>query len=81
LCPPRFNGRKLAKTLGNNGILSQLEIAVGAAMLGVIGIVFSLSIFFQYSKLQKEARALLCESTRAIGFSALCTGRLPSSRL
>ena len=28
-----------------NGTLPQLEIAVGAAMLGVIGIVFSLSIF------------------------------------
>lgn len=34
-----------AEALSANGTLSQLGIAVGAAMLGVIGIVFSLSIF------------------------------------
>src|SRR5579859_4556073 len=37
--------QKVSETLGNKGILPQLEIEVGAAMLGVIGIVFSLSIF------------------------------------
>jgi uncharacterized membrane protein len=34
-----------SQKLVTNGTLPQLEIAVGAAMLGVIGIVFSLSIF------------------------------------
>jgi uncharacterized membrane protein len=34
-----------SEVLAANGTLSQLGIAVGAAMLGVIGIVFSLSIF------------------------------------
>lgn len=34
-----------AETLSRHGTLSQLGIAVGAAMLGVIGIVFSLSLF------------------------------------
>jgi uncharacterized membrane protein len=34
-----------SETLASNGILPQLEIAIGAAVLGVIGIVFSLSIF------------------------------------
>lgn len=34
-----------SEALAANGTLPQLEIAVGAAMLGVIGIVFSLSIF------------------------------------
>ncbi|VVB53007.1 Uncharacterised protein [uncultured archaeon] len=41
----RFQWQTASETLANKGILSQLEIAVGAAMLGVIGIVFSLSIF------------------------------------
>jgi hypothetical protein len=41
----RFQWQKAAERLGEKGVLSQLEIAVGAAMLGVIGIVFSLSIF------------------------------------
>lgn len=41
----RVQWQKASETLGNIGILSHLEIAVGAAMLGVIGIVFSLSIF------------------------------------
>lgn len=34
-----------SEQLVTNGILPQMQIAVGAAMLGVIGIVFSLSIF------------------------------------
>lgn len=34
-----------AESLSTSGVLSQLGIAVGAAMLGVIGIVFSLSLF------------------------------------
>jgi uncharacterized membrane protein len=34
-----------AEALSTSGILSQLGIAVGAAMLGVMGIVFSLSLF------------------------------------
>jgi uncharacterized membrane protein len=34
-----------AEVLSGNGTLSQLGIAVGAAMLGVIGIVFSLNLF------------------------------------
>jgi hypothetical protein len=34
-----------AETLSTAGIVAQLTIAVGAAMLGVIGIVFSLSLF------------------------------------
>src|SRR5438105_3708875 len=34
-----------SEALVTSGTLPQLEIAVGAAMLGVIGIVFSLSIF------------------------------------
>jgi uncharacterized membrane protein len=37
--------RANAETLSASGITSQLGIAVGAAMLGVIGIVFSLSLF------------------------------------
>lgn len=34
-----------AESLSSSGIIPQLAIAVGAAMLGVIGIVFSLSLF------------------------------------
>ena len=34
-----------AESLSGSGIIPQLAIAVGAAMLGVIGIVFSLSLF------------------------------------
>src|SRR5882762_5711054 len=41
----RVQWQTASEVLGNKGILSELEIAVGAAMLGVIGIVFSLSIF------------------------------------
>jgi uncharacterized membrane protein len=41
----RLAWQQYSETLANNGTLPQLEIAVGAAMLGVIGIVFSLSIF------------------------------------
>lgn len=41
----RSDLRTHAEALSVNGTLSQLGIAVGAAMLGVIGIVFSLSIF------------------------------------
>jgi uncharacterized membrane protein len=41
----RVQWQKASEALGNKGILPELEIAVGAAMLGVIGIVFSLSIF------------------------------------
>lgn len=37
--------RTQAEALSSNGTLSQLGIAIGAAMLGVIGIVFSLNIF------------------------------------
>src|SRR5258708_3468016 len=37
--------RAHAEALSANGTLSQLGIAVGAAMLGVIGIVFSLNLF------------------------------------
>lgn len=41
----RTNLKRYAGTLSANGTLSQMGIAVGAAMLGVIGIVFSLSFF------------------------------------
>lgn len=37
--------RTYAQALSANGTLSELGIAIGAAMLGVMGIVFSLSIF------------------------------------
>ncbi|MCL4522360.1 MAG: hypothetical protein M1453_05545 [Acidobacteria bacterium] len=37
--------QKTGEALADKGILPQLEIAVGAAVLGIIGIVFSLSIF------------------------------------
>jgi uncharacterized membrane protein len=41
----RLTLKTYAETLSINGTVSQLGIAVGAAMLGVIGIVFSLSLF------------------------------------
>ncbi len=41
----RVQWRAYSEALAVNGTLPQLGIAVGAAMLGVIGIVFSLSIF------------------------------------
>lgn len=41
----KFDLRAHADALSVNGTLSQLGIAVGAAMLGVIGIVFSLNLF------------------------------------
>lgn len=41
----RSNLGVYAQLLSANGTLSQLGIAVGAAMLGVIGIVFSLNLF------------------------------------
>jgi uncharacterized membrane protein len=41
----RVQWQKASAVLADKGTLPQLEIAVGAAMLGVIGIVFSLSIF------------------------------------
>jgi uncharacterized membrane protein len=41
----RVQWQKAGAALADKGTLPQLEIAVGAAMLGVIGIVFSLSIF------------------------------------
>ncbi len=41
----RVEWQKASEALADKGTLPQLEIAVGAAMLGVIGIVFSLSIF------------------------------------
>ncbi len=41
----RVQWQKASEALADKGTLPQLEIAVGAAMLGVIGIVFSLSIF------------------------------------
>ena len=41
----RIQWGKSSEALASSGILQQLEIATGAAVLGVIGIVFSLSIF------------------------------------
>jgi uncharacterized membrane protein len=41
----RLTLKTYAETLISNGIVPQLGIAIGAAMLGVIGIVFSLSLF------------------------------------
>jgi uncharacterized membrane protein len=41
----RLTLKTYAETLVANGTVPQLGIAVGAAMLGVIGIVFSLSLF------------------------------------
>ncbi len=41
----RVQWQKSSEVLADKGTLSQLEIAVGAAVLGVIGIVFSLSLF------------------------------------
>ena len=41
----RVQWRMDSEALAANGTLPQMEIAVGAAMLGVIGIVFALSIF------------------------------------
>lgn len=45
LLHPRLTLKTYTETLVVNGTVPQLGIAVGAAMLGVIGIVFSLSLF------------------------------------
>jgi uncharacterized membrane protein len=63
--------QRATETLGNKGILSQLEIAVGAAMLGVIGIVFSLSIFSIQQAAERGTTLTLREYARDWVFRAV----------
>ncbi len=67
----RVQWQKASETLGNKGILSQLEIAVGAAMLGVIGIVFSLSIFSIQQAAERGTTLTLREYARDWVFRAV----------
>ena len=67
----RVQWQKASETLGNKGTLSQLEIAVGAAMLGVIGIVFSLSIFSIQQAAERGTTLTLREYARDWVFRAV----------
>jgi len=80
LCPHRVQWQKASETLGNNGILSQLEIAV-VRHLGVIGIVFLTGVFFQYSKLQKRHEPYSARVRARLVFFRLVYWTLAISRL
>jgi hypothetical protein len=65
-----------AEVLSGNGTLSQLGIAVGAAMLGVIGIVFSLNLF-SIQQVAERGTILTLREYANDWFSDSCTGVWP----
>ncbi len=67
----RFQWQKAGEALADKGTLPSLEIAVGAAILGIIGIVFSLSIFSIQEAAQRGTTFTLREYTRDWGLRAV----------
>lgn len=67
----RVQWQKPGEALADKGTLASLEIAVGAAMLGLIGIVFSLSIFSIQAAAQRGTTLTLREYTRDWGLKAV----------
>lgn len=66
----RVQWQKASQALADKGTLSSLEVAIGAAIVGIIGIVFSLSLFSIQQAAQRGTTFTLREYTRDWGFKA-----------